>query len=282
MNKIIKQAFTLIELLVVIAIIGILSGLIVITMSRLTSKANVAKGQIFNNSLRNTLMLNLVAEYKLDGNAIDSWGSHAAGTISGASSFSSCPQNTCYSFDGTDDYIELPDAADLRMVSGGTISAWINPKSSGEGYGRIVDKSTSTSGASGYIFYLDNSALCFNINGVRGFCSSTGKIAYNQWQLATITFNNLGASLYVNGVKVNVDNSTAMPPDVSRAVRIGQRSGGDDRTFDGYIDEARFFNALIPTSQIKEQYCAGLNQLLAKGSITQEEYSQRVSELAKK
>ena len=52
MNKFIKQAFTLIELLVVIAIIGILSGLIVVSMSGVTQKATIAKAQVFSNSLR--------------------------------------------------------------------------------------------------------------------------------------------------------------------------------------------------------------------------------------
>jgi prepilin-type N-terminal cleavage/methylation domain-containing protein len=76
MNKLFFKAFTLIELLVVIAIIGILSGLIVVTMSGVTAKATIAKGQVFSNSLRNALMLNLAAEYRLDGNANDSWGSN--------------------------------------------------------------------------------------------------------------------------------------------------------------------------------------------------------------
>jgi prepilin-type N-terminal cleavage/methylation domain-containing protein len=63
MNKLLRQAFTLIELLVVIAIIGILSGLIVVSMSGVTQKANIAKAQVFSNSLRNSLMLIIVGEW---------------------------------------------------------------------------------------------------------------------------------------------------------------------------------------------------------------------------
>ena len=61
MNRFIKKAFTLIELLVVIAIIGILSGLIVVTMSGVTQKARIAKAQAFSNSLRNALCRRWVA-----------------------------------------------------------------------------------------------------------------------------------------------------------------------------------------------------------------------------
>ena len=64
MNK--RTAFTLIELLVVIAIIGILSGLIIVSVSGAAQKATIAKAQIFSNSLRNSLMMNMVAEFKLE------------------------------------------------------------------------------------------------------------------------------------------------------------------------------------------------------------------------
>ena len=66
MNKLLKTAFTLIELLVVIAIIGILSGLIVVSMSGVTEKANIAKSQVFSNSLRNSLMINTVSQYNFN------------------------------------------------------------------------------------------------------------------------------------------------------------------------------------------------------------------------
>jgi len=286
MNR--KQiAFTLIELLVVIAIIGILSGLIVVTMNGVTQKANIAKGQVFSNSLRNALMLNLIAEYKLDSNANDAWGAHTAGTISGAASYSSCPQNTCYSFDGADDYIELPDSSDLRMSTGGTISAWIYPKSLGENnYGRIVDKSTDTSGTNGYILSVGiNNILYFYFvaTGSSELRSIDNVISLNQWQLATVTFGTSGRKLYVNGVDVTSGGGTSivLPSNIAGVIAIGNRASNTDRSFDGYIDEIRAYNAVIPTSQIKEQYYAGLNNLLLNGSITKEEYSKRISEVAK-
>jgi len=78
MNKLLKQAFTLIELLVVIAIIGILSGLIVVSMGNMNQKATIAKAQVFSNSLRNSLMANIVSEWKMDegsgATVNDTWG----------------------------------------------------------------------------------------------------------------------------------------------------------------------------------------------------------------
>jgi prepilin-type N-terminal cleavage/methylation domain-containing protein len=71
MRRINISAFTLIELLVVIAIIGILSALIIVGMSSTTQKATIAKAQVFSNSLRNSLMNNLISEWKFNGSGLN-------------------------------------------------------------------------------------------------------------------------------------------------------------------------------------------------------------------
>jgi len=281
MKKIVKQAFTLIELLVVIAIIGILSGLIVVAMGGVTTKATIAKAQIFSNSLKNSLMLNLIAEYKLDGNVEDTWGGHAAGSTSTISVISSCVQQSCYSFDGANSYLGLNDASDLRLINGGTISVWIYPKSDGEGpAGRIIDKSSDASGLNGYVFGLANTRrIQFKING-NGIETSDNTTTWNKWQLVTITFNGSVRTIYIDGVQVDSDAFAYLPPDNSVGIRIGNRSGGLDYTFNGYIDELRIYNVVISTSQIKEQYYTGLNNLLINGGINEEEYISRINTLA--
>ncbi|MDD4531537.1 MAG: type II secretion system protein, partial [Candidatus Pacebacteria bacterium] len=113
MKEILKKSFTLIELLVVIAIIGILSGLIVVTMNGVTAKANIAKSQVFSNSLRNALMLNLVSEWKFDGSGlsdgatantsyfVDTW-SQKNGSVTATPptvlSGNNCVSNSCLAF----------------------------------------------------------------------------------------------------------------------------------------------------------------------------------------
>ena len=57
MNKITRQAFTLIELLVVIAIIGILSGLIIVSMSGSINSANDTKRKANVDAIRKALMI---------------------------------------------------------------------------------------------------------------------------------------------------------------------------------------------------------------------------------
>ena len=79
-----SKSFTLIEILVVIVIIGILSAFIIVSMVGVSDKARIAKSQAFANSLRNSLLINLVSEWKLnDGSgttASDSWSANT-GTL---------------------------------------------------------------------------------------------------------------------------------------------------------------------------------------------------------
>lgn len=283
--KLIKRAFTLIELLVVIAIVGILSSLIVVSMGGMTQKATIAKGQVFSNSLRNSLMIDMIAEYKLDGNVEDSWGGHTAGSTSTVAVVATCVQNSCYSFDGAESYLQLSDAVDLRLTTGGTISAWIYPRTLGEGsWGAIIDKSSSTGGTNGYAFVLTSSnRLYFQVNAEgTTLLSSSNKVILNQWQLATVTFNNLGRKLYINGVDVTASGGTqtTLPPNVAGVSRIGNRAYVTDITFDGYIDEVRIYDVVVPVSQIKEQYYLGLNNLLINGSISKKEYLNRFNAVA--
>lgn len=276
-----KKSFTLIEILVVIVVIGILSAFILVGMSSISSSANIAKGQAFANSMRNSLLLNLISEWKMDGNGNDSWGTNPGTTSTTTTITSGCVKNSCLSFNGTDSYMQMVDSQALRMTTGGTISAWIYPKSAGEnGAQRIIDKSTDAAATNGYLLYIDSAKLLgLYVNGGYATMAIANTISYNQWQLGVVTFNSSGRKIYVNGVdKTNTGGSlTMLPPDVAGSVRIGQRAGADDRTFDGYIDEVSIYDVVFSTSQIQEKYYSGLNRLLSNNSINKEEFVERIS-----
>jgi prepilin-type N-terminal cleavage/methylation domain-containing protein len=111
--KTVKQSFTLVEILVVIVIIGILSSFIFFTINDSVEKASIAKSKMFSESIRNNLLLNLVSEWKLDGNANDSWGSNN-GTPTSVSyeAEANCVSGQCASFGGSTSYI-LGNASSL-------------------------------------------------------------------------------------------------------------------------------------------------------------------------
>ncbi|MFA5013359.1 MAG: LamG-like jellyroll fold domain-containing protein [Candidatus Paceibacterota bacterium] len=296
-NRKIKLAFTLIELLVVIAIIGILSALIIVGMNSTTEKANIAKYQVFANSLRNSLMSNLVSEWKLDqvnvpaaNQTPDSWSGGNTGTLNGSGGSQNLPQlqttgcvsGNCLKFDGTDDYVGCGSGANLNIIDEITISAWAYPLSSG---GFIVRKADP-----GYILGTNGPSSNYWFTWIRGddntqhYFNSTTNIKYNTWTylVATLKKNNF-YKLYINGIFDNQISPVTygIKDNVSQQLLVGYYdffTGAEE--YDGLIDELRIYNAAMPTSQIQQMYFAGLNKLLVKRGIESSEYQQRLAELS--
>ncbi|MFA5013560.1 MAG: LamG-like jellyroll fold domain-containing protein [Candidatus Paceibacterota bacterium] len=293
-------AFTLIELLVVIAIIGILSALIVVGMSSTTQKATIAKAQVFSNSLRNSLMSNLVSEYKFEGtgtpdalatiaDVVDLWGSNNSSALNGnpyVRGGSNCLSGKCISFDGAGDSFTVPDSATLDTIFGTenfTLEAWIYSVKYTADYQGIINKRTDAyySASPGGIFIdSDGDTLRFLIgtgNESETYDSCTASIAalHDKWIHITATAGGGYMKLYINGLQVGSTTTiTKNPTTNNEPMTIGGFYAGG-RNFSGRMDEIRIYNAPVPTSQTQQNYFAGLNKLLAKNIITQQDYNNR-------
>jgi prepilin-type N-terminal cleavage/methylation domain-containing protein len=300
MNKILKQAFTLIELLVVIAIIGILSGLIVVSMSGVTQKANIAKAQVFSNSLRNSLMLNLISEWKLDENTggvtADSWSGGNTGTLVGATHLpvwkegSNCISGSCLQFDGTEDYVDFGADSNLSMGTGdATVSLWVEfDNALAPGNETLISCGGDTLDHKGYWLrrYSGTSYLhAFFSSGtirISITLSAPGSLVANTWYNIVVVFDRDNvAQAYINGSKQTgySGNITSQAADIQnyKSLTIGSWSTATGSRLAGKMDEVRLYNTAIPTSQIKEQYYVGLNNLLSNNVIEKEEYLNRIN-----
>ena len=278
----------MIELLVVIAIIGILSGLIVVGMNGVTQKATTAKAQVFSNSLRSALMLNLVSEWKFDGSGVsdgaaatssytqDNWGTGTATIIGGPLVYSgtNCIYGSCLYFDGVDDSLSVADSNALD-VSSITVEAWVKFTTlPSVASAHLVSKDGA------YWFTLDTSGQLdlkigtYDANGTAvsaAIIPSTGKwyqfIGSFDNTTKTITYYVDGALISGGGVIANNALSSA------NTLYIGKSGTLANTLVHGYLDGIRLYNGPVPTSQIEESYYAGLNNLLMEGSISGEEYA---------
>ena len=84
----------------------------------------------------------LVAYYPFQGNADDMSGNGHTGTVFGAvltaDRFGN--PNSAYSFDGSNDYILVPNAADLNITGSLTLAAWISSRDISRGGQDIICK----------------------------------------------------------------------------------------------------------------------------------------------
>jgi len=288
-------AFTLIELLVVIAIIGILSALIIVGMNSTTQKATIAKTQVFSNSLRNSLMGNLVSEWRLDNGsgttATDSWSGGNTGTLTGFAdttagygdthtsgwmSSSNCISGACLKFDGTDDYVNCGNGPSLDITTAITLSAWVKTVNSAT-VQMIAEKAPSPY-SNGYNILSSSGQLQGRIypNSI----SSTAVLSNGIWHYVVMSNQIItnGWNLYFDGVNVAQQNGVAILTN-AEMFYIGARAS-TQIPFTGLIDEVRIFNAAMSTSQIQQNYFAGINKLLVKNLITTSDYNQRLVELS--
>ena len=163
--------------------------------------------------------------------------------------------HTGLDFDGdgaADDAITVASAASIDNVwsGGGTVSAWVYPRSDGEGNtGRIFDKTywylatTNESGGSVKIEF----GKTFS-GGAVTWETSSEVAPLNTWSLVTVSYDSDNIdnvpSIYINGQLVSTTSATpsgTSTSDSSETLYIGNNSAASS-TIDGIIDEVRVYN----------------------------------------
>jgi prepilin-type N-terminal cleavage/methylation domain-containing protein len=297
-----RVAFTLIELLVVIAIIGILSGMIAVGMSGVTQKATIAKAQVFSNSLKNSLLLNLVSEWRLDENTgtttTDSWSGGNTGTLVGATHLpvwktgTDCVNGSCLQFDGTEDYVNFGTNSNLSMGLGdATVSLWTRFDNALAPQNEILficGAYIDGVGQGGYWLRreMSTSSLRFGfsdgaITRIVSYLSGSGSAVGNTWYNIVVVFDRDGlAQAYINGIKQTGYSLNISAQQGSITNSMNYRVGAPEATLfrlAGKMDEFRVYNAMISISQIKQQYYLGLNNLLFNKGISKKDYNERIN-----
>ena len=296
-----NKSFTLIEILVVIVVIGVLSAFILVGMSSISANANIAKGKAFANSLRNSLLMSLVSEYKFEGagtvdglaaitDVTDSWGTNNASALNGnpyVRSGTNCLSSKCIAFDGTSDTFTIPDSNTLDTVFGTenfTLEAWIYSVRYLD-YQGIINKRTNAAYAEsigGIFIDNDGETLRFLIGTVASMNSITYSLvnSHDKWIHVVGTAGGGNIKFYINGLQAGITTPiTADMPQNNEPMTIGGFYAGY-RSFSGRIDEVRVYNNPIPSFQVKENYYSGLNRLLVKRNISNNEYSENIVNLA--
>lgn len=295
-----QKSFTLIELLVVIVIIGILAGVIMISTSSSINKANIAKLKVFEESVANNLAANMVSRWKLDEingtTTPDAWGSNTGTLINGPilKSENECVSGKCLSFNGSNQQISCADNDSLDITNTITISFWFNADNfqvanrnyvskygggGSFGHGFSIDSLSSNVNTSGLLFaYNKGEERIYKYSG-RGF-NDINDVGI--WYHVAVTYDNYDIYWYINGIKedggVEQVTSNFSIDNNASPLFIGGRV--TDRYFDGLIDDVRIYNAGLSSSQIKQNYIAGLESLLSKGTISSSEFKENIAKMS--
>jgi RHS repeat-associated protein len=219
----------------------------------------------------------LVGWWQGESNALDSAGTDN-GIVTNGVSYTNGVVGTAFNFDGTNGFIQIPDAPDLDPTNL-TIEAWVrfsslNSKTSGSGVPTgeqyIINKPNSTSGTyhEGYalIKYRSGSADHFEFavtatNGTEPVATSSLNIQTNLWyHIAGVRGSNY-IQLYVNG-QLSGTNSVGFAQNYGTEPLFFGSSGEPsvwDGKLEGSLDEVSLYNRALSSNEIVAIYNAGTN-----------------------
>ncbi|HOI97227.1 MAG TPA: LamG domain-containing protein [Candidatus Pacearchaeota archaeon] len=186
--------------------------------------------------------------------AFDVSGNNNTGVLTNGPTWVEGKRGSALSFDGADDSVSCGTDSSLNIAESMTASAWIYPKTLGEGIaGHIVGRG----GTGGWCFYLYNGNSLKLYAGTIQAVSSANSITLNQWQYATVVYDKQNVRFFVNGVEKGVTAATDSILNTGSCV-IGARTVAGDFDFNGYLDEVKVYNYARTAEQIMQDYNAGL------------------------
>ncbi|MDX1452855.1 MAG: LamG domain-containing protein, partial [Oleiphilaceae bacterium] len=218
---------------------------------------------VFNDAFRADF--SLVGNYQLEGpswngtagEVTDSSGTGANGQRYGDANPQ--PAQVCYGaqFDGTGDYIEIPDNNAFDIDQELTVMAWINADTlPGSDLRTIVSKDTN------YEFHINSSGNIFwwwnTDTGAARSLTSTATISTGTWHHVAIVYSRANGrqEIFIDGVASGSQTYTNESLDTNALpLYIGTDYNYRSRDFDGAIDEVKIFDRALPAAAI-QRYAA--------------------------
>jgi hypothetical protein len=211
----------------------------------------------------------LVAYFPFNGNASDESGKGHDGTASGAVLIPDRKGKpmSAYSFDGLDDFIEVPHSSELNLTGDLTLSAWFSPNSplplNNNAYTLIAKRVASVECCHvPYNLSLNYSNPSIGHYKTIIFATADNGWTYSQsqdtiqtdtWAHVALTVRSDTIRAYLNGVKVlqTLNGTTGRSGNTTSLLigSVGRPTGNEYMR--GYIDDVAIYNRALDPSEIQ-------------------------------
>ena len=208
----------------------------------------------------------LIAWYPFNGNANDESGNGNNGTVNGAILIADKDgnENSAYSFDGVDDYIDVGNGEHLNPTDSIAVQAWIYPRSF-ENNKHVVSKGSNTNlyyrAYSIHSPYEDSLWTSFITVDNTEFTIKSNSIAeLNKWTHLLLQFDGQFIELYINGVleqriTANAGGTGKINLVQNEPLYFGSHAPSNvDYYFDGKINDIAIWNRTLTEGEILNAY----------------------------
>lgn len=207
---------------------------------------------------------NIIANYRLQGNANDATGNNH-GTLQNAPSLTADRfgnANRSYNFNGSSQYIST--SKQYNTPNNFTISIWFKTGTSTGG--KLIGFGNAQTGLSGvydrHIYMSNSGQIYFGVYpGTVKTINSPLSYNDNDWHLATATLSSsTGMALYVDGVQVAADPGTTSAEVTNSYWRIGYdnmngwTSQPSSFYFNGVLDDVLIYHAALTASEVLDLF----------------------------
>ncbi|MFL5872741.1 MAG: LamG-like jellyroll fold domain-containing protein [Solirubrobacterales bacterium] len=181
--------------------------------------------------------------------ATDSSPAKNNGTINGPVSSTGGKFGRALSFDGTNDRVDVPDAASLNLTTGMTLEAWVKPTTN-VGWRTVLMKERGADLL--YALYASNGSKprTETFTSVENTAAGTAALPLNAWSHLASTYDGVNLRFYVNGALVTTKATTGAMPNTANPLRIGGNAVWGEY-FSGLIDEVRVYNRALTEAELK-------------------------------
>ncbi len=203
----------------------------------------------------------LVAYYPFNRNADDAVGNNH-GTVNGATLTTDRRgvSSSAYSFNGSNNYIQVPHSSTFNITGAITLSVWLNTSNVNLSQ-RIIDK-TTVGGSDAYtVDFRPSQQIRFIVanadsNGQTQAQSNAVFTQNNQWYHFVVTYDNSNVRFYSDGILINTKTQTGSSVNNSNPLRFGANSLLNGDWFNGKLDDIRIYNRALTDSEVQQLYQA--------------------------
>jgi hypothetical protein len=188
--------------------------------------------------------------------ATDKTSNNNDGTIIGAT-LGKSRVGKYFNFNGSSQYINIPDDADLRAKVGMTAEVWFKadsvPSSGGEG---IFSKKISTGGQEDWVLGFWTNTYQWAVDSSKS--TSGGTVQTGVWTHLVGTYDGVSLNIYENGKLIKTAAASGTPTTSTSAVSIGRwySNIANNYMFDGQVAQARFYKQALSKAEVKANYDA--------------------------